>query len=34
MATNAIEAMGRLVEMDRQPLTHDEIVKALEASYK
>jgi hypothetical protein len=34
MATNAIEAMGRLVEMDRQPLTHDEIVKVLEASYK
>ncbi len=34
MATNAIEAMGRLVQMDRRPLTHDEIVKVLEASYR
>ena len=34
MATNAIEAMGMLVQMDRQPLTHDDIVKVLEASYK
>lgn len=34
MATNAIETMGRLVEMDRQPLTHDEIVRVLQDSYK
>jgi alcohol dehydrogenase len=34
MATNAIEVMGGLVEQDRQPLTHDEIVKILEQSYK
>lgn len=34
MATNALEVMGGLVKEDRQPLTHDEIVSILQASYK
>lgn len=34
MATNAIEVMGALVALDRQPFTHDEIVEVLKASYK
>ena len=34
MATNAIEVMGGLVQQDRQPLTHAEIVEILKESYK
>lgn len=34
MATNALEVMGTLVQMDRQPLTHAEIVGILRDSYK
>lgn len=34
MATNALEVMGGLVQMDRQPLTHAEIVNILRDSYK
>lgn len=34
MATNAIEVMGVLVKLDREPLTHDEIVEILRQSYK
>lgn len=34
MATNAIEVMGGLVQCDRQPLAHDEIVEILQQSYK
>lgn len=34
MATNAIEVMGGLVQQDRQPLTHEEIVEILKESYK
>ena len=34
MATNALEVMGGLVQMDRQPLTHADIVNILRDSYK
>ena len=34
MATNALEVMGGLVQQDRQPLTHAEIVEILKESYK
>lgn len=34
MATNAIEVMGGLVNCDRKPLSHDEIVEILRQSYK
>lgn len=34
MASNAIEVMGALVQLDRKPLTHQEIVEVLQASYK
>ena len=34
MATNTIEVMGGLVQQDRQPLTHAEIVEILKESYK
>ncbi|MGP1477569.1 MAG: iron-containing alcohol dehydrogenase [Phocaeicola sp.] len=34
MAANALEVMGGLVQMDRQPLTHTDIVNILQDSYK
>jgi alcohol dehydrogenase len=34
MATNAREVMGGLMDLDRQPLTHDEVVEILNKSYK
>ncbi len=34
MATNAIEVMGALVQQDRHPLTHAEIMEILKDSYK
>lgn len=34
MATNALEVMGVLVKLDREPLTHTEIVEILRRSYK
>lgn len=34
MATNALQAMGGLVAMDRKPFNHDEIVALLQAAYR
>ena len=34
MATNALEVMGGLVALDREPLNHAKIVEILKASYK
>ena len=34
MGTNALEVMGGLVALDREPLNHAEIVEILKASYK
>lgn len=34
MATNAYEVMGFLIGMDRKPLSHEDIVEILKASYK